>query len=503
MTEPANVRKLAYALLIAVAAGSAAGRIVGMERVYEPRLGWPAERPAPVPTHGDNDRSRWDTVRALVDDGTYVIGHRDRSPGRIVPSALAPLAGPDALQAAMLATAGQRVRLNGDRGIISEDGWKTIDKVMRPDTGDFYSSKPPFLATVVAGLYWLLKHLLGWSIVADSWAVVRTILVVVNGLPFVLYLWLLARLVERYGVTNWGRLYVVAAACFATLVTPFLTTLNNHTVGTFAALFALYPVARIWDMRDEGGTPPAYLFLLAGFLAGMTACLELPAAAFAAALFGVLVIRSPGRTLALFVPACLLPVAFFVGTNYLAIHQWMPAYTQVRGPWYQIEGSYWSNEAQKTIDFARHYESRGMYAFHVLIGHHGWFSLTPIWLFALGGMAAGLAASWRRRPLSAGLPFLYPLTVVVSLVVIGFYISIEDRNYGGWTSGLRWLIWLTPLWLLCMLPAVDWLAGRLWGRWLGYLLLAVSALSASFPAWSPWRHPWLYRLMDWWGWIPY
>jgi hypothetical protein len=497
MTEAANVRRLAYALLIVVAAGSAAGRIVGVERVYEPGVGgWPTKQPTPLPTHGDNDRSRWDTVRALVDDGTYVIGHRNHRSA--VPCAVALLAAPDGLQAVNLTAAGQQ-----DSGIIAEDGWKTIDKVLRPDTQDFYSSKPPFLATLVAGLYWLLKHLFGWSIVADSWLVVRTILVIVNALPFVLYLWLLARLVERYGTTNWGRLYVMAAACFATLVTPFLTTLNNHTLGAFAALFALYPALRLWQLQEEDETPLAYLFLLSGFFAGMTACFELPAAAFAAALFGVLVVWSPGRTLALFVPAGLIPVAFFIGTNYLAIHQWLPAYTQVRGPWYQIEGSYWSNPNQKTIDFARNYESRGMYALHVLIGHHGWFSLTPIWFFALAGMIAGLAALWRRRPMPAGPAFLCPLTLAVSVVVIGFYISIEDRNYGGWTSGLRWLMWLTPLWLLCMMPALDWLAGRRWGRWLGHVLLALSALSASFPAWNPWRHPWLYRLMDWWGWIPY
>jgi hypothetical protein len=91
------------------------------------------------------------------------------------------------------------------------------------------------------------------------------------------------------------------------------------------------------------------------------------------------------------------------------------------------------------------------------------------------------------------------VTAVVSVVVIGFYLVERDwygGNYGGWTSGLRRLMWLSPLWLLCMLPAVDALAARRWGRWLGYLLLAVSVLTASYPAFSPWRHPWLYRFLD-------
>jgi hypothetical protein len=506
--EPVNVRKLAYALLITLAVGAAVGRIVGVERVYEPSLfsktSWPKDRPNAMPTHGDNDRSRWDTVRALVDHGTYGIGHRHYRTAW--PSAVGLLAAPDALQAVVLGAAGQQ-----DTGIVTEDGWKTIDKVLRPDTGDFYSSKPPFLTTLVAGLYWLLKHLLGLSITGNSWVVVRTILLVISAVPFLVYLLLLSRLTERFGASDWGRLFVVGAACFATLVTPFLTTFNNHTIATFTAVFALYPAVQIWSARAEGKMAPAYHFVLCGFFAAFTACTELPAAAYAAALLGLLLLWAPRRTLTFCVPAAALPVAVFFLTNYLAIGQLAPAYSEFGGPWYQYEGSHWSHpETQKGIDFARNVESRGMYALHVLLGHHGLFSLTPIWLFALAGMVYGLVA-WRgsvliprREEASAGrVPgFLLPLALSVSVVVIAFYL-VKSDNYGGWTSGLRWLMWLTPLWLLSMLPVLDRLAGCLWGRGLGYVLLGVSALTASFPAWSPWRHPWLYRLMQSRHWLPY
>ena len=38
------------------------------------------------------------------------------------------------------------------------------------------------------------------------------------------------------------------------------------------------------------------------------------------------------------------------------------------------------------IDFARTYhgETRDQYAFHLFLGHHGYFSLMPIWLLSLG-----------------------------------------------------------------------------------------------------------------------
>ena len=94
------------------------------------------------------------------------------------------------------------------------------------------------------------------------------------------------------------------------------------------------------------------------------------------------------------------------------------------------------------------------------------------------------------------------LTLMLLIVVIGFYI-IRTGNYGGWTAGPRWLIWLTPFLLLTMLPAADWLAPRRWGRILAYAFLAVSVISASYPAWNPWRQPWLYNLMEKLDWIRY
>src|SRR4029077_4857506 len=127
--------------LITVAAAAAAGRIMAAGRVYEPglfrddnnsedrRTAGPKTRPAPMPTFSSNDRSRWATVRALVDEGTFVIGRRDPAmPGG--------------------------VNQYGDRGIIFEDGYESVDKVLDPKTKLFYSSKPPLLTTIVAAEYW-------------------------------------------------------------------------------------------------------------------------------------------------------------------------------------------------------------------------------------------------------------------------------------------------------------------------------------------------------------
>ncbi len=70
-------------------------------------------------------------------------------------------------------------------------------------------------------------------------AVTRAILITINLVPFVLYLLVVARLIERLGTTDWGRLFVFTTACFGTFVSGFLGSLNNHTVAAMGAMFAV------------------------------------------------------------------------------------------------------------------------------------------------------------------------------------------------------------------------------------------------------------------------
>jgi drug/metabolite transporter superfamily protein YnfA len=483
----APLRRSVYLLLTALAVGIAVAKIVGAELVHEPSRhkpptqddygfgfpnqqsrAWPEKRPNPSPMYGSNDRSRWATVRALVDEGTYVVGRRENKK---------------------------------DTGIIFEDGYQSLDKVMNPDTGEFYSSKPPLFPTLLAGEYWLLKTAFGWDIVRDRWLVVCTILLTVNALPFAVYLVLLSRLIDDYGTTDFGRVFAFAAACGGTFLTTFSATLNNHTPAACCALFAVYPLLR------KAGRPasesPGMLFL-SGLFAGLTVTFELPAAALLAGLFVPLLWVRPKTALLYFLPGAVLPIAALLATNYLAIGQLVPAYATFGTSWYEYEGSHWlklKDPAARGIDFAR--ESKWVYAFHLLFGHHGWFSLTPVWLFGAVGLASltrnGVPAAVRVLRTRAAEVWSFPvfgtMTAAVSIVVFVFYV-FQTNNYGGFTSGPRWLFWLTPLWLLGMLPAADRAGRSRLGRGLAAVGLGLSALAAFYPAWNPWRPPWVLQFLE-------
>jgi hypothetical protein len=514
--EPMPTRRLAYRLVIVVAAGTLAGRILAVERVYEPSIArtaadpesgwsqlWPATKPEPTPTFSSNDRSRWATVRALVDEGHYWIGYREfHSDGAY-----------------------------SDHGfVITEPAWFTIDKVLDPSSGKFYSSKPPFLATLMAGEYWLLKHAFGCDIARRPWPIVLVGLFTLNWLPLLIYFILLARLVERYGATDWGRIFVVAAGCFATMPTLFAITINNHTISAGSALFAVYAALcaasgmlsqpAVSDSEGKKSDGPrkngTHLWqrlnlVLAGFFAGFAACCEMPATALAVALFVFMLLRMPLQTLLYFLPAAVVPVAVFFVTNYLAIGEWAPVQSDTNSPWYQYEGSNFKTDPSKigtSID--RLDESKTVYAFHLLFGHHGLFSLSPIWLLSLVGMFMGIRQLLRAGPVRAVLrggevhnsALVGALAFVLTAVVVAFYV-FKTNNYGGWTNGPRWLMWLTPLLLLALLPAADHLAERRWKRAIGYVLLLFSVLSVSYRDWNPWRHPWVYNFLESLGWRPY
>jgi hypothetical protein len=487
LSDPrASLRRGISLVLIAVAAGGVTGRLLAVNSVDLIRLekhlndrarreagdGQPPLRDLQRPFLSGNDRSRWCTVRALVEEGTYAID-----------------------------------------AIVVQPNWDTIDMVKHdgrgnpapgPDEGHLYSSKPPLLSTLMAGEYWLLHQLTGWTLGSHPHAVGRILLFTWNVLPFVGYLLILAGIAERYGRSDFGRLFVLAAGGFGTLVTAYAVAFTNHWPAACAAVIALDATLRI---IIDGERRPRW-FLVAGTAAAFTAACELPALSFCVSVILLLAWKSPRTTLRAALPGLAVVAAAALGTNYLAHGTLQPAYAQrhVEGGWYDYQfrrgdrviDSYWKPTTPKS-EIDRGEPSRASYAFHVLLGHHGIFSLTPVWLLSLAGLAAEL-----RRPAGTGDPdgsgprAIAAVILACTVVCLAFYIArpLEDRNYGGMATGFRWAIWFAPLWLYGMLPAIDTLGETRAGRLLAALLLAVSVMTASYPTWNPWTQPWLQVFWD-------
>ncbi len=426
--------RVAYALLLTISLALTTARLMQAQ-----------------PLMSANDRSRWSTVWSLVERGTFQIDEIRQRPG-----------------------------------------WDTIDLV-RHD-GHFYSTKPPILSTLVAGVYWVVKHTLGWTLDDDLPATSRLILMIINVLPFYAVLLLLIDMLERHARESFTRACILATAAWGTLLLSFLVTLNNHTPATVGLIVCLWALGRILDGEQQRG----WLYAVAGFSAAVTCCLELPAAALGVMVFAFLCRQSPRHTLLWFVPAAVIPLAAFFGTNVIATGSWKPFYMYYGTEKYVFihEGvpSYWANP--QGLDQAK--DGPLAYLLHCTFGHHGVFSLTPVFLLTLWGWLT--CARWRGSSLRT----LLVLGLMTTLIVFGFYLSkTENYNYGGVSIALRWMLWLIPFWLLTMIPVLDrWRPDR-WGRALVVGLLGLSVFSAWYPFEGPWQQPWLFQRMEAGGWIDY
>ncbi len=408
-----------------------------------------------TPFFSANDRSRWSAISAIVDEGTYVIDNVRRRPG-----------------------------------------WRSIDMVRhegRDGREHYYSSKPPLYPTLLALQYATIKTTTGVTLAEYPFYVARVMLLVTNVMPLILFFALLVRWVEAHGETDWGRIFVIACACWGTYLTTFAISLNNHLPASICVMICAYCVFRVWDDAD----PHPIYFVVCGLAAAFTAANELPALSFLAAISLVMFGLSPQKTLVLFVPAVLLVVLAFFVTNFIAHDSLLPPYAhrQPGDNWYDYTGSYWTSE-RSGIDKGE--PSRLVYGFNVLIGHHGIFSLSPIWILSVAGLFVWLV---KRTSVNRCMAIL---TIALMAICLTFYIvrlREIDRNYGGRTSGFRWMFWFIPLWLMSMMPVADWLAEGRARRGFGLVLLGISILSAQYAAANPWSHPWIYDYWQALNWI--
>jgi hypothetical protein len=419
-----------------------------------------------------NDRSRWCTVRALVEPEMRVPG---------APYAIDMVVGEH--------------DVNGKK-VKNCPGWDTIDKVYHD--GHYYSSKPPLLSTLMAAEYWIIFNFAHKSLSTHPYEVGRFMMITINGTCLLLLFVFTARLIERLGTTDWGRIFVMAGCVFGTFLTTFAVTITNHLPAAACTAVLLDALVRIWLDGDRR----AWTFIVAGFSSGMLAGNEIPAGLLSAVATLVLLRLSPKKTLIAFLPPALLVTAAFFGTNWIAVHDLKPAqmHRGMADNWYDYPGSYWN--AKQGIDAGE--TSTGVYALHVLVGHHGVFALTPIWLLFLLGAGIWLVRGSAPPPrdgqeTAVGRPlrWLALWGLIITLICFAFYIWFDgvDRNYGGNASAFRWVFWLAPLWLVLMLPAADLLSRRGWTRAIGLLLLATSALSCHYPTWNPWSAPWIMNFL--------
>lgn len=222
-----------YALILISAAAAQAGRIASTRSAT-----------GELPFYSANDRSRWCTIVSLVEYGTYQI----------------------------------------DEVVFREDPknkrriWYSID-IVRHRGADgkqhYYSSKPPLLTTMYAGVYWVFHKLTGKTLSEEPFFVARILMIFYNWIPLIGYWLLLIWLIERTTLDPWARLFLVVAGVWAMYSSTFASTVNNHLPGIIAVMISLVALIKIAVDRSPHWIWPT----LCGFTAAFSVACELPALA--------------------------------------------------------------------------------------------------------------------------------------------------------------------------------------------------------------------------------
>jgi hypothetical protein len=317
-----------------------------------------------------------------------------------------------------------------DYGTYTIDKSQYVHTIDKKKIGDHYiSSKPPLLPTYGAGVYWAYQKLTGKNIVDNEGDVVRTVgffTTLLAHAVFLLYLYRFSRMLFKRPLAVLGTM---AMGSFGYLGVAYATAINNHSVGACLSLVGLF-----YAYRATHGSAGYKDWILAGFWLGITAAIDLTCLAFLPTIGLYMLVKDWRRAVFAFGAAALPGVIVLLGLNYFTTGSLKAAYLNKEAG--EFAGNYFKT-VKHGIDGLR--EPKHIYGFNVLLGHHGVFSMTPVFCFSLYELIRNL----RRREHFKG-----TLAITAVLAMVFYFYIFRTRNYGGWCVGMRWIVPFMPLFVL-------------------------------------------------------
>ncbi|MDX2170909.1 MAG: hypothetical protein SF182_27825 [Deltaproteobacteria bacterium] len=344
----------------------------------------------------------------------------------------------------------------------------TLDKLRIGNR--FYSDKPPVLALLLAGPYWLWRTAGGAAarLVPDRfcyWMALAS-----AGVGYVVAVGAVFALGGAIGVSLLPRLVLASSLAFATLALPYSRSVNGHIALLAAAAVLFLVLARA---RGSASAPPR-TWLAAGVLAGLAYTLDLAAGPLLLVCVALYAAVRGGRRAVASLLAAALPwvalhhaITWVIGGTLLPLNADPSRFVWPGSPFGGGLTGAWHHDG--LLDAL-------IYAAALLLGKRGFLLHNLPLLTALAG--AGLV--WRQRPREAGLLACGLGWAVATWVAC----AIASNNYSGECASIRWLL---PL----LAPGYLALAVVLRERrdWLVFVLvLSVTGMTLAIPMW--WRGPW-------------
>jgi hypothetical protein len=332
---------------------------------------------------------------------------------------------------------------------LVEDGTFAIDGSIYIGTGDkfhynghFYSDKPPLLALAASPVYYLM-NLAGISFVNYPGLTYYLITLLTIGVLSSLALVMMRKIqVGYFGVrAQWADLVTLIAGT-ATLIWVYTSVFNNHIAAACLLVTAFFFLLRFRHRQDlKSAAILSLLLTLAGSI-DFTCFLFLPAA--------FLMVLAKSRKAGLIVVVTSIPVlALYLLLNHQISGSIVPP--PLNESLWTYQDSRFSNATLSGLAGHQAAVDLGRYAFHMIAGSRGLFTLSPVLVFSIAGIIL-----IRRRKMIPDYRSDLRVFLLVCLGYIGLYV-FRSVDYSGYAYGIRWWVSIMPLLCLPLAFLDDWI----------------------------------------------
>jgi hypothetical protein len=370
------------------------------------------------------------------------------------------------------------------------------DMVYNRRDGRFYSSKPPVLTVMLAGVAAPLKALgarlefwgpdMAGTLFLLTWPLM-------GGTAAVAFYAFRRKLASRLDSPDADIVTVLALG--GTLFLTYSVTLNHHTITAMLVLVSFF----VLGMADGEQAISGKRAAVAGFLMGLAATIDIGhgfAFALAFGLYMLFYMRSV-RTIVMFGLGSIAPLACHCALQY-------PIWGSVL-PVQMIEGtkdfphSYWRTPIGPDAWRVPAWK----YWFITLISMRGLFVLSPVLVFGAAQLVADVrdCAQKKLARTEAGKGYAAASVLFGIVFLIAYYALVADRNFGGSCYGMRWYIGFMPLLAWYAAMSYTECRGEARVRRLFYVLGVISVAYALVGMADPWMlmennpHPLVRALM--------
>lgn len=334
----------------------------------------------------------------------------------------------------------------------------TIDKFFY--NGHYYSSKPPLLTLVGAGIYFILKTATGSPF---NQTIYYITCLFTTGLAFALTLMFFFKSMRWFEISDGYKILFTAILGFGTLLLPYSTMLHNHTITALFVFLAFYNILKIKFCGDKN-----IFFLLIGFFMSLAIVTETTQSAIIYLIFFLyFLFKKSTRKKSYLLIISALPIGIlYMMYNLRTTGSIFPPYINFE-TLYKYSGSYWNNPS--TTEALNH--NKPLYIFNMLFGTQGIFLYSPVLIFGFWGMLKTIRDKNKIWVNEAKL-------VLSSCIAILSFLAITTNNYGGKAYGLRWFIVCVPMVMFFTPILIPYLKNKKFA--IAFLCLSFISLFFSF-----------------------